>query len=365
MHCISDKKTIIFFGTNPLSGTGGIACSASGYCYAACSAGFSCKYISTHHATKWGGKWRFWLNAFLLFLYYKIKLASPADKIVVYLHVGGGIPSFFRKSILASFIRMFGSPVVMQLHGLEVAAYMSSPFRRLFFRIATSPANALCVLTPWWKNLLVTSRIKKTIHIVPNPLDETWEAIARQPTFRSNYISEITVLSVTRVEPGKGLDLLVEAIPYLPDFVNVVVAGDGSLLQDIKNRVVDLGVERRVSFLGWVGLEEKLRLMREADIFCLPSSYDSFGMGFVEAMAHALPVVALDWGPIHDVVPDGKCGILIKQPDPKLLADAIARLAGDYELRARFGKNGQAWVLEQFGSEVVGAKIRTVMEAIC
>ncbi|WP_305046419.1 glycosyltransferase family 4 protein [Geoalkalibacter sp.] len=360
-----EKFHLIVLGTDPSSRSGGIANALYGYFNALQQSELCFDFVATHHAYSSGGKYRHWLVSFFEIFKLLRKGRRAGKYVVAYIHVGGGIPSFVRKSILAFFIRILGAPVVMQLHGLEVATYMASLYWRLFFRIATGPANVLCVLTPWWKNLLDNSGIKKTIHIVPNPLDEEWEAIAQQPISRSSNKNEITVLSVARVEPGKGVDLLVEAIPYLPDFVKVVVAGDGALLQGINNRVVALGVERQVSFLGWVGLEEKLRLMREADIFCLPSSYDSFGMGFVEAMAHALPVVALDWGPIHDVVPDGKCGILIKKPDPKLLADAIARLAGDYELRAGFGKNGQAWVLEQFGSEVVGAKIRTVMEAIC
>lgn len=356
---------IILLGTCPSSQCGGIANALPGYLSALKSSGLSFDFVPTHHATKWGGKLRFCIAAFFIFIKLKVKCILKSNKVIVYEHVGGGVPSFIRKSFLAFFARSIGTPVVMQLHGLEVAEYVASPYWRLFFRIATSPANALCVLTPWWESLLFTSGIKKMIHIVPNSLDEQWEGIARQTFVRPNNRHEIMVLSVTRVESGKGVDLLVEALPYLPNFVKVVVAGDGSLLQTIKNRVVALGVERRVSFRGWVGLEEKLSLMREADIFCLPSSYDSFGMGFVEAMAHALPVVALDWGPIHDVVPDGKCGVLIRQADPKLLADVIARLADDYEFRTRLGKNGQDWVLEQFGSESVGTKICKMMEGIC
>jgi len=170
---------------------------------------------------------------------------------------------------------------------------------------------------------------------------------------------------MSRLEPGKGVDLLVETIPLLPDSVSVVVAGDGTQLTKLKKRVVELGIERRVRFLGWVQREDKFRLLREADIFCLPSSYDSFGMGFVEAMAHGLPVVALDWGPIRDVVPDGECGFLVKQATRECLAQAIMKLADNTELRKTMGANGKQWVVEQFSVDKIGKKLSVLLEMTC
>jgi glycosyltransferase involved in cell wall biosynthesis len=170
---------------------------------------------------------------------------------------------------------------------------------------------------------------------------------------------------MTRVVKGKGVDLLIESVPLLPEYVRVVIAGDGAQLLFLKERVSELNIKHRVDFRGWVDGPTKESLFGEADIFCLPSSYDSFGMGFIEAMAHGLPVVALDWGPIKDVVPHGKCGLLVKRPEPVLLAEAICRLAGDKVLRTTLGRNGQHWVVDQFSASHVGLAIRYVMEQVC
>jgi len=73
-------------------------------------------------------------------------------------------------------------------------------------------------------------------------------------------------------------------------------------------------------------------------------------------MANGLPVVALDWGPIPDVVPHGRCGVLVSGQKPQDLAAAILSL-GDGEARARMGEAGKRWVLEQFSAAVVGEQI--------
>jgi len=95
----------------------------------------------------------------------------------------------------------------------------------------------------------------------------------------------------------------------LPEHCILTIAGDGPLLSKYKVLVETLGLYKRVTFTGWIDGEEKENLLKEADLFCLPSTYDSFGMVFIEAMAFDLPVVAYGWGPINDVVtPDvGEC----------------------------------------------------------
>jgi len=362
---MSNKLHIIVVGTDPASYRGGIASALPGYFRALEYAGISNEFIPTHHATARGGKWRYWVFAFPKIAHSIYHSRNEWGGVVVYAHVGGGIPSFVRKSMLALFVRLLGVPVVMHLHGPEVARYLATPWRKFFFRMALVPASAVCVLTSWWKDILQAAKIDKPVNIVPNPLDEQCEMTALTPVERNETKDSLTVVSMARIENGKGVDVLIEAVPLLPGNVYVVVAGNGAQLSKLKKRVRDLSIDQRVQFLGWVEGEDKLRLLKNADIFCLPSCHDSFGMGFVEAMAYGLPVIALDWGPIHDVVPDGECGILINQPDPKHLANEIANLSENVELRKRMGKNGQHWVYQQFGVHKVGEKLRMVMEEVC
>jgi glycosyltransferase involved in cell wall biosynthesis len=78
-------------------------------------------------------------------------------------------------------------------------------------------------------------------------------------------------------------------------------------------------------------------LLRAADLFVVSSYLEGMGTSTLDAMAAGLPVVATRVGGIPEIVSDGVTGLLVPARDPRALADAILRLAGDAELRDRFG----------------------------
>lgn len=229
---------------------------------------------------------------------------------------------------------------------------------------AISPVHRLFVLTPWWRNRLLQAGVDKETAVIPNPMPPEWEEESgRKRVAAAETRSDIRMITVTRLEWGKGVDLVVEAIPFLPMEYRAFIIGSGSREQALMARADELGLKGRVVFTGWLDGDEKRVLIRQADIFCLPSTYDSFGMGFVEAMAHGVPVVALDWGPVGDVVPQEKAGLLIGRSDPTDLADGLLRLE-DPHIRRRMGEFGKRWVSEQFGSQVVGKRLAVEFQSL-
>ncbi len=151
------------------------------------------------------------------------------------------------------------------------------------------------------------------------------------------------------------------SLDYLNKEFRLTIAGEGCLLNDLKEQANKLGVSDRVEFTGWVSGDVKQNLFDTADIFCLPTSYDSFGMGFLEAMANGLPIVAMDWGPISDIIPNGKAGYLIERSEPTLVAEAINKLS-DEKLRKKMGIEGKKWVLDQFSAKKVGEELKIIFE---
>jgi glycosyltransferase involved in cell wall biosynthesis len=85
-------------------------------------------------------------------------------------------------------------------------------------------------------------------------------------------------------------------------------------------------------------------LYRHADIFCLPSVQEGFGIAFLEAMACALPVVATLASAIPEVVPDRRAGLLVRPSDQAALAHALIELLARPSLRAEYGAFGRAYV---------------------
>ena len=162
----------------------------------------------------------------------------------------------------------------------------------------------------------------------------------------------LIVGTLARLEPQKGLQYLIHATAILKtrfDNVEVVIAGEGPLRQELMGLSRSLGVEDNVRFVGWQ--QDSRRLIEAVDVFCLPSLWESFGMAMADAMALAKPVVATRVDGIPEVVADGEVGLLVPPRDSRALSDAISVLLNDEPLRRRMGRAGRDRVEKMFTAD--------------
>jgi len=155
-----------------------------------------------------------------------------------------------------------------------------------------------------------------------------------------------TILSVARQYPRKNTRTLLAALPLvrrrLPG-ARLRIVGGGPELPALRRMTADLGLDGAVTFLGPVARDADVRReYARADLFCLPSLQEGFGIVFLEAMAAGLPVVAGAAGAVPEVVPHGEAGLLVPPSDTHALADALATLLADGALRRRMGAAGRA-----------------------
>lgn len=137
------------------------------------------------------------------------------------------------------------------------------------------------------------------------------------------------------------------------DNVNLVIAGDGPLKNEIDRQVNDLSLSGRVTLLGL--RKDVSDLMSAADAFILSSSYEGFGLVVAEALACQLPVVATDCGGVKEVV--GDFGLLCRPKDSLALADAAIQLTEmPSELRGELSLAGREYVVERFSIDRVANK---------
>jgi glycogen(starch) synthase len=194
------------------------------------------------------------------------------------------------------------------------------------------------------------------ITVVPNALD-TEEF--RPAWGKHNPGNEIVILYVGRLERGKGVQVLAEAIPRVLRAVpqaRFVFVGDDRPIPDgcsqiaaLREHFAALGLDSRVELRGHVPQAELLAAYAQADICVVPSLiYESFSYTCAQAMACGLPVVASRIGGIPETVEDGVTGILVEPGDVQGLAQAIVWLAQDRELRRRMGAAGRAKVEELY-----------------
>lgn len=204
--------------------------------------------------------------------------------------------------------------------------------------------------------------------IVPEGIDlEGWRgALRRTSTAASDGRRDApTVLTVARQYPRKDTRSLLEALPAVLASVpeaRLRIVGGGPELPALKRRASDLAVESSVTFLGEVGRrDEVVREYAGADVFCLPSRQEGFGIVFLEAMATGLPIVACRAAAVPEVVPDGDVGLLVPPSDPSALARALVKVLGSPELGRRLGAVGRERV-RRYDWSRVAERFMTVVE---
>jgi glycosyltransferase involved in cell wall biosynthesis len=162
----------------------------------------------------------------------------------------------------------------------------------------------------------------------------------------------VVVVMASRLEPLKGHAVLLAALAALagvPGWVCWVAGGtqrpdEAAYLAGLRAAAARAGLGGRVRFLGQRA--DVPRLLAAADVYCQPNTGpESFGVAFVEALYAGLPVVTSAHGGALEIVHDG-CGILVPPRDVPALADALARLIGDPDLRRRQGQGGPARAAE-------------------
>jgi len=147
---------------------------------------------------------------------------------------------------------------------------------------------------------------------------------------RLGFNSESIVLYVGRVEPLKGLDRLLMAMPRLevPRHLRTVVVGgddeaDGEV-ERLRSLSSSLGIGAAVDFVGVVRQEELPLYYSAADLCIVPSHYETFGLVALESLACGTPVVATRVGGMESVIRHGRNGYLVHDNSPESLAAGMA-----------------------------------------
>ncbi|NYD78162.1 glycosyltransferase [Arthrobacter cupressi] len=176
------------------------------------------------------------------------------------------------------------------------------------------------------------------------------------------------ILSVGRLVPRKGVDLVIQALPLLAragfDDVELLIvggSGDALTLEDdpearrLRMLAKELGVEDRVTLRGQVPRDAMPGIFHSADAVVCAPWYEPFGIVPLEAMACGVPVVAAAVGGLRETVVHQETGLHVPPHDPEAIADAVARLLADPALRARMGSAGTRRARSRYSWDRVAA----------
>ena len=202
------------------------------------------------------------------------------------------------------------------------------------------------------ENLILNYKSENDIYIVSPGVDlEKFKSKNKYKSREKLGLSQTSkiLLSVGRLEPIKGYDVLINALSFLnisDDFdVRLLIIGGDSKSQNELERLNSLklkhGLSNQVIFLGAIDHDELPIYFSAADVFLMPSAYETFGIAALEASACNLPVIAPQVGGLKSVVKHGQTGFLSVNKSPESLTHYLEILLKNKPLRELFGVNSR------------------------
>jgi len=223
--------------------------------------------------------------------------------------------------------RLIGRPNIVYAQGQDV--YQSSALQRFTeIRMACRWSSMVAAVTRQLACRLESIKASSKVRVIPHGFSKMPVLISRDDFRRKQGVvgRRKIVLSVGRLEPIKGQDILLAAWPEVlkqgPDAVLWLVGG-GSLREQLEQQASHLNVMNSVKFFGAVEAVDVAVYMSAADVFVLPSRSEAFGIVLLEAMAQGLPVVATEVGGVPEVLPEYGAFSLVASEDAGEFASGI------------------------------------------
>ena len=197
--------------------------------------------------------------------------------------------------------------------------------------------------------------VRQQISIVPELIDLAgWRArLARYPAVPDG--ATFTVFSTCHHYPRKRLEVLLRAAAQLRGRIpglRVRISGDGPERGRLRRLWRELRLENTVEWLGFISAGKLAEEYNRADVFCLPSVQEGFGIVFLEAMAARKPIVAVRAAAIPEVV---ESGVLVEPDNAESLAEGLASLYANPDLRRTLAERG-ASIVERYDAPVVARR---------
>jgi len=277
-------------------------------------------------------------------------------------------------------MKRLGIPYIVYVNGgdllRETQKAQKSALKRLTSREILGNAAGIAATSQWVADL--TTEVMREVGVAnPPPVaalalgtDPTTFSPARDKrTLRSKWGvgDDPVILTVARLVPHKGQDVIVRAMPHLiREFpgLRYVLVGEGHDETRLRAIAVELGVESSVIFAGPVSEDDLPEAYATATIYAGPSRVDNevnvegFGISFLEASSSGLPVVAGDSAGVRSAVRDGETGVVLPPRDVDAWVATLGDLLRNHEQRQSLGRAGRKAVEDYFNWDRVARDTR-------
>ena len=284
----------------------------------------------------------------------------------IHIHTCSGF-SFFRSAVDMFAARREGCRTILHIHGAAFDEFYdrAGVLTRRIIRSLLNRADRVLALSQSWKVKLSAMAPGARISVIENAADIPSDVSPH----RDGECCQFALLA--KMDEWKGIDDLLAACAILRSdglAFRVVMAGPaGSAGNDasLNTKIEQLDLAGTVSYVGPLRGDAKGDLLRESHVYVQPSHHEGMPLSILEAMAHALPIVATRVGAVPEVLEDGREGILVSPRRPGMLADAMRRLIVDRSLRHRMAEAARTLAVDRFSLDRFRREILALYEDLC
>jgi phosphatidylinositol alpha-1,6-mannosyltransferase len=266
----------------------------------------------------------------------------------------------------------------LTVHGSEILLNTSLKkgrwkLRKWFFQQLCNNAQRIFAVSEYTKMLLTNTGIQSDkIIVIPNGIDIkkfSKKTEVKELKEKLGIKDEKVILTLARLHPRKGQDIVIKALPYVLKRVpktKYVIAGTGEDFERLALLVEKYNLNGNVIFSGYIPDDQIIKFYDLCDVFVMPSRQEGpwvegFGISFLEASARGKPVIGGDHGGVREAIIDGQTGIVVNPYSPEEIAEAIINILTDKKYADSLGEKGRQRCLASFSWDSVAQR---TLEAI-
>lgn len=240
-------------------------------------------------------------------------------------------------------------------------------FKKIFTR-----ATIIQTISHYLADFAVSMGFRGRVVVVPNGVDISCftqeysdEVLEKTKVELKKKEHDIFLVTTSRLVVKNGISDVIRSLTLLPDNVKFLIIGKGPEEEELKKLVLDLKLDTRVTFYGFVDYAYLPKYLKISDIFIRPSLSEGFGNSFVEAMATGIPVIATPVGGIVDFLFDPErnsdippTGLFCEVSNSQSIARQVKRYLENPALREQIIGNAKKMVFEKYDWNVVAQDMK-------
>jgi glycosyltransferase involved in cell wall biosynthesis len=279
----------------------------------------------------------------------------------------------FQNLLVNYYSKKFDIPYVLQAHGTLINDFQKQKAKSVFdtfFKNILSDSSAVIALNSVeYKQYQLMGVSEEKINFLSNGINlNDFKKLPEKGIFKKKYgipQDYRIILFLGRIHEVKGLEILIESFYLLlneSEKIILVIAGsDDGFLSTLKKRIIELKMEYNVIFTGHLNGKDKLSAYVDADVYVLPSIYETFPISIFEAAACSVPVIVTKNCSISDII-DKKIGLVVER-DKKHIKDSLRLILSDERLKSDLIKNN-ANFLKKYDWHSVVDKLEIIYEGV-